>query len=182
VKVSNIEPIDRVKEKDRYGNYFVPIGHYALSNSKNIHLNHNPTISIYGLGSCIALVLFDEINKVSAMSHILLPKADPNKEINFPHKYANFSVKLLMEELLNHGAVRENIRALVVGGSKIFDFDSNIMGFDNTSFVKGELDSLKIQIIKEDTGGSKGRNVIFDTKDFSLYIKSTGERDFKRIY
>jgi len=180
--VSNIEPIDRVKETDRNGNFVVPIGHYALSNSKNIHLNHNPTISIYGLGSCIALVLFDKINKVSAMSHILLPKAHTNKEINFPHKYANFSVKLLMKELLNHGAVSKNIRAMVVGGSKIFDFGNNIMGFDNISSVKEELDSLKIQIITEDTGGSRGRNVIFDTKDFSLYVKSTGERDFKRFY
>jgi len=56
------------------------------------------------------------------------------------------------------------------------------MGFDNTSTVKEELDSLKIQIIKEDTGGSKGRNVIFDTKDCSLFVKSAGERDFKKIY
>jgi len=182
VKVSNIKPIDRVKEKNRNSNYYLPIGHYALSNSKNILLNHSPTISIYGLGSCIALVLFDKINKVSAMSHILLPKAHPNKEIHFPHKYANLSVKLLMEELLNHGAVRKNIRALVVGGSKIFDFDNNFMAFDNISAVKEELDSLEIQIIKEDTGGSKGRNVVFDTKDFSFNVKSTGEKDFKRIY
>ncbi len=180
--MSTLEPIDRVKGISRDGSIFVPIGHYALSNSKNILLNQSPSISIYGLGSCIALVLLDEINKVSAMSHILLPKAAPNKEIHFPHKYASFSVKLLMEELLNHGAVRENIRAIVVGGSKIFDFDNNIMGFDNVSSVKEELDSLKIQIIKEDTGGSKGRNVIFDTKDFSLYVKSTGETDFKKIY
>jgi len=57
VKVSNVEPIDRVKKMDRDGNYFVPMGHYALSNSKNIHLTHNPKLSIYGLGSCIALVL-----------------------------------------------------------------------------------------------------------------------------
>ena len=182
MKGSNIEPIDRVKKTDKDGNYFVPMGHYALSNSKNIHLTHNPKLSIYGLGSCIALVLFDEISKVSAMSHILLPKANTNKEIKFPHKYANFSVKLLMEELLKHGALRGNIRAIIVGGSKIFDFNNNIMGFDNTSTVKEELDSLKIQIIKEDTGGSKGRNVIFDTKDCSLFVKSAGERDFKKIY
>ena len=180
--MNNIEPFDRVKEKTRDGDFNVPIGHFALSNSKNISLNHSPTISIYGLGSCIALVLFDKTNNVSAMSHILLPKAQPNKEIRFPHKYANLSVKLLMEELLNHGAVRDNIRALVVGGSKIFNFDNNLMGFDNTSSVKEELNSLKIQIIKEDTGGSKGRNVKFDTKNFSLSVKSTGEKEFKKIY
>ncbi len=64
-----IEPIDRVKEINRDGCLFVPIGHYALSNSKNILLNQSPSILIYGLGSCIALVLFDELNKVSAINN-----------------------------------------------------------------------------------------------------------------
>jgi len=180
--VIKLESIDRVTVPDKGGNLSIPIGHYALLNSINNHLNHSPKIYIYGLGSCIALVLFDEINKVSAMSHILLPKVNPNRKIQFPHKYASLSVKLLMEELLDHGAVRENIRALIVGGSKIFDLDNNIIGFGNTNAVKEELDSLKIKITKEDTGGSMGRNVIFNTQDFSLYVKSTGERDFKRIY
>ncbi len=180
--MSIIEPIDQIKETDRNGNISVLIGHYALSNSKNFLSNRKPTISIYGLGSCIALVLFDEINKLSAMSHILLPKASPTKIIQYPHKYASFSVKLLMEELLNHGAVRENIRAFIIGGSKIFDLENNDVGFNNIASVKEELDILKIQIIKEETGGSKGRNVIFDTNDFSLYVKSTGETDFKKFY
>ena len=116
------------------------------------------------------------------MSHILLPKLNTNKKILFPHKYANLSVKLLMEELINHGAVRENIKAIIVGGSKIFIIDNNLMGDDNIKSVKEELNALKIQIIKEDTGGSKGRNVIFDPKSFSLYVRSTGGSVFERLH
>lgn len=181
--VKYVEPIDQIKDTGRDGNLFVLIGHYAVSNNKNNRTNQSSNFVIYGLGSCIALILFDDINKISAMSHILLPKVlSVKKKILFPHKYATLSVKLLLETLINHGAVRENIKALIVGGSKIFDLDNNIMGIDNIGSVKAELDLLKIKIVKEDTGGSKGRNVIFDTQCLSLYVRSTEDPDFKRIY
>lgn len=180
--MKNIEPIDQVKDIGRDGTLFVPIGHYALFNNTNHLENHSPKFSIYGLGSCIALILFDDTNKISAMSHILLPKEFSDKEIVYPHKYANLSVKLLLEELIKHGATRENIKAILIGGSTIFKLANNFMGTDNTSAVKRELNSLKIQIIREDTGGSKGRNVIFDTQNFSLLVGSTGDSDFNRIY
>jgi len=180
--VNDIEPIDQIKGKKGDVNLYVPIGHYALSTNTNYPVNHSLNFSIYGLGSCIALVLFDDKNRVSAMSHILLPKVNIDKKILYPHKYANLSVKLLLDELIYHGALRENIKAIIVGGSKIFDFDNNIMGIDNITSVKEELKKLKIQIIKEDTGGSVGRNVIFDTKCFSLYVRLTSDPDFTRIY
>ncbi|MHA2038543.1 MAG: chemotaxis protein CheD [Promethearchaeota archaeon] len=179
--MSNVEPIDKAQDMSKDGNIFVPIGHYAISNLKASSINHSSNFSIYGLGSCIALILFDNVAKVSAISHILLPKPDAKRKIKYPHKYANLSVKLLLEELIKLGAAKKNIKALVVGGSKIFDFDINIMGKDNISTVKEELEVLKIPVIKEDIGGSKGRNIIFDTTYFSLYVKSAEEVDFKRI-
>ncbi|MHA1988013.1 MAG: chemotaxis protein CheD [Promethearchaeota archaeon] len=179
--VSNIEPIDQIKDKEGDVNLYVPIGHYAISSNVNNPANHSPNFSIYGLGSCIALILFDDKNSVSAMSHILLPKVNTDKKILYPHKYANLSVKLLLDALIYHGAVRKNIKAIIVGGSKIFNFDINFMGIDNTTSVKEELRKLKIQIIKEDTGGSIGRNVIFDTKCFSLSVRLTSDPDFTRI-
>ena len=157
------------------------MGHYAIINCENRINNVDPKISIYGLGSCIALILFDYKNNVSGMSHILLPKSRQNKTINFPHKYADLSAKLLIQELINHGAMRKNIKAIIVGGSKIFDLDENFMGINNTEAIKKELEKLEIKIIGENTGGSEGRAVIFDTKDFSVYVKSTRESNFKKI-
>jgi chemotaxis protein CheD len=86
-----------------------------------------------------------------------------------------------MEELINHGAKRDDIKAIIIGGSRIFDLDDNIMGFDNIGSIKKELKKLGIEIIKEDIGGSKGRIVIFDSKDFTLYFKSTGQNEFNKF-
>jgi chemotaxis protein CheD len=171
----------RIEKMDRNDEIFLPIGHYAVFNCKNNPNNIQPKISIYGLGSCIALMLFDYKNKVSGMSHILLPKNHKNKKTDFPHKYADLSAKLLMKGLLNLGATKENIRAIIVGGSKIFDLDENFMGIDNTEAIKQELEKLKIKIIGEDTGGTKGRAVIFDTKDFTVHVKSTDENKFTKL-
>jgi len=115
------------------------------------------------------------------MSHILLPKARLNKTIDYPHKYADLSLKLLIQDLIKHGAVKENIMAIIVGGSKIFNLDENFMGIDNTKAIKEELVKLKIKVIGEDTGGSEGRGIIFDTKDFAVYVKLTREQNYKKI-
>jgi chemotaxis protein CheD len=172
--------LDRIEETDTNGIINLPIGHYSIvkSRCKNKHLS--PKLSIYGLGSCIALILCDFNKQICGMSHILLPKST-TKNINYPHKYANLSVKLLMKELISHGAEREHIRAIIIGGSKIFDLDNNMMGFENIRATKAELDSLKIDIIKEETGGSRGRIIIFDTEDLSLCIKSSGEDKYKKF-
>lgn len=172
--------VGKIEETDGKGVINLPIGHYAIVNSKYRLINTYPKLSIYGLGSCIALILCDYLHNICGMSHILLPKTT-KKSIKYPHKYANLSAKLLMQQLINHGAERENIKAIIVGGSRIFDLDDNIMGYDNIGSIKEELNKLKIEIIKEDTGGSKGRIVIFDSKDFSLYFKSTGQNNFNKF-
>ena len=159
--------IGKIEDMEKNGVINLPIGHYAIVNNKYRISKLYPKLSIYGLGSCIALILCDYVHKICGMSHILLPKTI-KKIIKYPHKFANLSAKLLMQELINHGAERDNIKAIIVGGSRIFNLDDNIMGFDNLGSIKKELNKLKIEIIKEDTGGSKVRIVIFDSKDFSL--------------
>ncbi len=176
-----IKTYGRIEKSDKNGEVFLPIGHYFLTNCKNKLENKHPKVSIYGLGSCIALILVDFINKVCGMSHILLPKSRRQKVIDYPHKYADLSAQNLMHELIKIGAVRRNIKAIIVGGSRIFNLDENFMGIDNTKAIKEELAKLKIDIIGEDTGGYEGRGIIFDTKDFSVHVKLTREANYKKI-
>ncbi len=176
-----IKSYGRVDEMDKHGEIFLPIGHYFITNCRNKSKVIFPKISIYGLGSCIALILIDFKNKVCGMSHILLPKAKLNKKIEYPHKYADLSLKFLNKELLNYGAAKENIVAIIVGGSRIFDLDENFIGVDNTKAIKQELEKSNIFVIGEDTGGSEGRGILFDTKDFAVYVKLTKEKEYKKI-
>ena len=140
---------DKITQCNERGDIILPIGHYALING-NMGLEHKfPTISIYGLGSCIALILFDKNNRICGMSHVLLPKSQKNKEIKFPHKYANLSVKYLLIELIERGAQQELINAIIVGGSKIFDLSDNIIGEENIKSIKQELDKLTLALAEQ---------------------------------
>ena len=171
---------DRAFIEENKGEIMLSIAHYALFNSN--HRTHKPKIVIYGLGSCIALILYEQENNIQAMSHILLPESNNSqKASNYPHKYANSSVKDLLAEFLRHGAKRENIKAIIVGGAKIFQGFDNSISEQNIHSIKKELAKYKIKIKKQDLGGSKGRILKYDPNDNSVLVKETGASDFKRL-
>lgn len=170
-----------LEKPDENGEIPLLIGHYSIININNPTNKINPKIVIYGLGSCIALILMDKKNRVGGMSHILLPKAHPQNIITYPHKYAELSVKLLYKELVDIGAEKNHIAAIVVGGSRIFNLNENKMGVDNSIVVKDQLSRLKIRLLHEELGGSRGRGVIFDTNDFSVSVKFSGESNYRLL-
>ncbi|MFX1365704.1 MAG: chemotaxis protein CheD [Promethearchaeota archaeon] len=171
----------RIEITGKDGEIALPIGHYVIVHSTNKVRNFDPKISIIGLGSCIALILFDSLKRVGGMSHVLLSNSKLHKNIEFPHKYADLSVKLLVQELIKHGAIKKNIKAIIIGGSKIFDIEGNTIGTENINAIKKKLKELQIKIIGENTGGSEGRVVKFNTKEFSVYVSSTKESKFKKL-
>ena len=57
--------IDRITKPNKYNELVLPIAHYAILDLKNPHM-HDMKIKIYGLGSCIALILRDENIKINA--------------------------------------------------------------------------------------------------------------------
>lgn len=179
--MNNEIPHDRFERINEKGEILLPIGHYALINNSNRMNNNSPIISIYGLGSCIALILYDSRNNISGMSHILLPNSNDKKEIKYPHKFADLSAKYLIEEMILHGGMREYIHAIIVGGSKIFDLSDNIIGEENIKSIKQELDKLNINIALKSLGGTHGRIIKFNTKSFSVSIKFSDEEEFQEL-
>ncbi len=119
---------------------------------------------------------------MGGMSHILLPSSKRAKNITFPHKYADLSVGCLVYELISKGAHLKNINAIIIGGSRIFDnMDVEISG-DNIKTVKNHLSKLNIKIVKEETGGNKGRTIIYEPFNNNLVlVKLTSEKDYRKL-
>lgn len=182
VNISMDGPLDRVTKENIRGELVLPIGHYALINSKN--KNIKPTkISIYGLGSSIALILKDNLNKIYAMSHILLPSGNlssDSNQIERIYNYINSSVRDLLSELLSEGAKKANLKAVILGGAKVFNEEHSSVQ-KNINLIKEKLKSLKIPIEKEDIGGLSERTIVYDTKDNSIFVKKTWENYFRII-
>ena len=127
--------------------------------------------------------MFDNVNKIGGMSHILLPSSKKVKKIRFPHKYADLSVKCLAYELISRGAHLKNIKAFIVGGSRIFNNDVFKISGDNIKTVKKYLSKFNIKIVKEETGGDQGRTVIYEPFNNNLVlVKLTREKDYRKLY
>ncbi len=178
--MKNNNRIDLVKDEKKNGEIVLPIGHFALINSdyKN---SIKPKISIYGLGSCIALILYDKLHNVAGMSHILLPSSENGEVKTYPHKFANLSAKDLMNEMIKKGAKPDSLKAAIIGGATIFKHQDSKIGVDNIRSIKKELRKLKLKISKQDVGGFKGRVIKFNPNNYSILVKLTQETDFKEI-
>jgi chemotaxis protein CheD len=128
-------------------------------------------ISTLGLGSCIGTVIYDEIRKISGMSHIMLPfRINPQDK---PGKYADTALPAMINDMLEKGALRTCMKAKLAGGASLFDFkdDHLKIGDRNAEAVEQILSKQNIRIIGKDVGGDRGRTIIFDPTTAILYIK-----------
>ena len=141
----------------------------------------------FGLGSCVALTLWDAKEKIAAMAHIMLPDSKLvryRQEVSAA-KFADTALITMLAELNKLGAPKERFQAKVVGGANMFTFAGKAIGGNmnigqrNIIAVKEELVRYAIPIISEDTGGTSGRSIEFYADSGVLRIRTAmfGERD-----
>ena len=129
-----------------------------------------------GLGSCVAIILYDPVARIGGVVHVLLPKS-PIK-CDSEEKYADTGTRKLVKEMLNHGAKKERLVAKLVGGAQMFpNLNLSIadIGRQNSMIIRNILRELLIRIVAEDLGGVRGRSSYFDTSDGHVTIKAAFE-------
>lgn len=137
------------------------------------------------LGSCVAIVLFDEENKIGGINHFMLAKdkfADSEADLNgaLKTKYGKYAIDELIKEMESQGAKKFNFQAKIFGGSNVFNIpDSNLdmVGNENIRFAKEYLAKLNIPIIAEDLGGVPSRKVVFDPATFKVLVKKINRQN-----
>lgn len=89
----------------------------------DMRISNNPDESIitYALGSCLGVVVYDSINKIGGLLHVMLPlsKADPGKAIIKPLMYVDTGFRELITGVYNLGAKKENLIITVAGGASM---------------------------------------------------------------
>jgi chemotaxis protein methyltransferase CheR len=174
--------IDCIEKAVNKNELLIPMGYYSLINSFDEKTTASK-FTIKGLGTGIGLVLYDPKNNIFAMSNISLPNSSASKQgyhLLFPHTFIDTSVKDLFNRLLYNGANKDNLRALVVGGAKLFlDYDMTYQ--ENIDTIKKELKTYQITIEAEDLGGLSERSIIYDTINDALYVKKSWEFEYRKI-
>ncbi|MGM0844621.1 MAG: chemotaxis protein CheD [Bacillota bacterium] len=142
------------------------------------------SIRTSGLGSCVGVVLYDEMAALAGMVHVMLPSSTLAKDSPFKlAKFADTGVLELANNLSNQGIRISRLKAKIAGGAQMFQFTSGSdlmrIGPRNVEAVKQALDTLGIPLIAEDVGGSNGRTIEFhlDTSLLNIRTVNKGIKD-----
>lgn len=128
-----------------------------------------------GLGSCVAVTLYDRTKGIGGMAHILLPDPSAARDDSNPGRFATTAVPLLREAMVAAGA-RGPYEAKMVGGAALFGAmlgtGGQQMGERNVNAARKALVALRISILASDTGGVSGRTVSFDAANGAVEVRS----------
>ena len=136
----------------------------------------------HGLGSCIAICLYDATSRVAGMAHVVLPGEAPSGEPNA--RYARSALPALHQAMVKVGA-SANIRryqARIAGGAQVLVIGGGgslpRVGDRNIEAVREELSRAAIQVCAEQVGGGKGRTVWFDPNDAGrIRVRTVGGQE-----
>lgn len=134
-------------------------------------------LAIYGLGSCIGLILFNEKDKIGALAHILLPgprlKSDETNDL--PAKYGDEALKTLLNMMDVKEFEKHYLKAGIIGGATLFsnvDETSSSIGEKNVLGIESWIRQLKIKVAWQDTGGNYGRSLLFEIPSGQVKVRT----------
>lgn len=150
---------------------FVPMGDRRVGQG-------GVTLSIKGLGSCVAIVLYDEMSRVGGLAHVLLPNRSFS-ERDRCWLFVTEAIPALLEELEEAGAERSRLTARLVGGAAMFQDlavqERPNIGRRNVSAARRMLARIGIPIVAEEVGGGAGRSIDFDLSSGRVFVSSQGK-------
>lgn len=128
------------------------------------------------LGSCVGVVLYDSAAKIGGLAHIMLPDSSLSKIHTDKKKFADTGIRLMIDDMIKHGANKSCIISKIAGGAHMFEssMPDPMMGIcdKNVETVKKVLVEEKIKIAAEDTGKNYGRTLEFYTETGKLIVKT----------
>lgn len=133
-------------------------------------------LSTIGLGSCVAIVLYDAEHGVGGLAHILLPSESLAQDRSNRAKFPATAVPLLVDEMHRLGGRSGRITARLVGGASMFaallPTGGLQMGERNLLASRAALGKARIPIVAEDVGGGHGRSVFFQVDSGVVEVRS----------
>lgn len=130
-----------------------------------------------GLGSCVAVCIYDFFLKVGGMAHIMLPDSSLSSDnaVTNRGKFADTAIPDLVEALQREGALKERMVVKIAGGAQMFSFNGPNnqiqIGMRNVAAVEKILAEMGLKITNRSVGGNVGRSVFMDLETGGVTIR-----------
>ena len=139
-----------------------------------IAICHAPEqLTCLGLGSCVAVILYDSGTRTGGIVHVLLPHAPARCDRE--EKYADTGTRKLIREMIGCGIRKERLVAKLVGGAQMFP-GLNIaianIGRENSMTARSVLREHSIRVVAEELEGNRGRSALFDSTTGHVTVRT----------
>jgi chemotaxis protein CheD len=142
--------------------------HYLYPAALFIHQKPHEVSTI--LGSCVSVCLWDSHLKIGGINHFMLPFW--NGDGLASPKYGNIAIERLIEKMLALGCSKKNLLAKVFGGAKQLETGNFFnVGERNIALAVEILKEYNIRISVQNTGGDRGRKLVFRTHSGEVFMK-----------
>ncbi len=127
------------------------------------------------LGSCVSICLWDVSHLAGGMNHFLLPASREGEPASL--RFADLATKALLEKLLQLGCRLPNLRAQIFGGGSMFQNRNRlaiVLGEQNVAAALALMKNARIPVSVQETGGTHGRRIVFNTDDGTAWCRRVG--------
>jgi chemotaxis protein CheD len=141
------------------------IGEMVLSSSADAHL------VAYGLGSCIALAVWDPRTRVGGLAHFMLPAGPANG--SSPVKFIDSGLDLFLQAIEARGAMLSRCSVKAAGAAAMLTVGGGLaIGKRNSEALESALRDRGLNLTASALGGNAGRTVQLEVADGRFLIKS----------
>lgn len=144
---------------------FLQPGHLAVS--------IEPMLITTILGSCVAVCLWDSQQRIGGMNHFMLPMFGGGSAASSA-RFGNVAMRELIDALRAAGARLPFMQARVFGGACMFEQmrSPTHLGQKNVEVALDFLAGTGIEVVQVDTGGSRGRKLMYLTEGGTACLAS----------
>jgi chemotaxis protein CheD len=129
----------------------------------------NDVLVTVGLGSCVAILLYDPSAKVGGMAHVLLPSPALVRPNANPARFPQSAVPRLLQLMVDEGARPDRVTGRLAGGASMFATlappGTMQMGERNLVAARQALNANGVPLVGEAVGGDYGRTVRMRVSD-----------------
>ncbi|MCB9134670.1 MAG: chemotaxis protein CheD [Anaerolineales bacterium] len=131
----------------------------------------------YGIGSCLAVGMFDPLTYIAGLLHAVLPENN-GREVNNP-KFVDSGIRILLTEMLQKGANRRRILIYIAGGASVLNLPGYTQIFNigsrNIAAAIAFLSEERLSIASQEIGGQTGRTVRLYVGNGRMTVQSMGQ-------
>ena len=152
---------------------------FIESHSQNVFLkpgeavvSRRPILVSTILGSCISVTMFAPALGLGAICHAMFPNAAPNQK---SLAYVEPALRHIYRKMVQYGA-KAGIEVKLFGGAAVLGGCGQTalpksVGEQNLASARRVLEDLHLAISKADTGGNRGRKLLFSIKTGDVYLR-----------